>query len=552
MSEYRLLWGDFHTHLDDLDNGDAILRDARENIDFAAVLCYPFVWDTKNGLRVESVRNRPEFLTWWERLRALARAHHDPGHFVTFLGYEWNGNRTHYGDHNVIYFDEDNPLDDAWSLEDLYANLRKTKAIAIPHHTGYLPNRRGKDWDVFDESLSPVMEIFSIHGSSEGCNTPLGMTSNTSMGPRTSGGTLHDALARGDRIGVIGSNDYVGLQGRWGIGRAALWATDCTRGAIWDAILARRTYAVTGDRIELDFQINGQPMGSVLQAAGTVDAEVRVVGSCAIDRIELLRNGRVIDTYCHSGRWEPPISPSKGLPLASSSPPLPLGEGRGEGTSLPLPLGEGRGEGVKGRPTRFKIFLEAGWGPCSTYGFKPTNNHWNCRLDLEGGRLVGVERCFSLFGQRVTSQDERHCAWQLVTAGRTVRNPFGMTQGIIVEIEGTPETRLHLRVDDMPIDLAIGELLRGGRLIPFFDESVQRVRESFGLDEAAVGNPDIYYHNARKVKIHQAIPEAAYRVSHTFRDLKLAAGRNAFYVRVSQLNGQVAWSSPIWVDAQTS
>jgi len=206
MGEYNLYWGDFHTHFEDLDRGDEILRDAQENIDFCTVLCYPFIWERKNGLRVESVGQRPEFLRWWERLRELARAHHDPGRFVTFLGYEWHGNRRRYGDHNVIYFDEDNPLDDTWKLEDLYENLRGRRAIAIPHHTGYCRGWRGKDWDIFDGELSPVMEIFSAHGSSEGCNTPRTMEQNSSMGPRTSGGTFQDA---GDlRPGGEGSGQH--------------------------------------------------------------------------------------------------------------------------------------------------------------------------------------------------------------------------------------------------------------------------------------------------------------------------------------------------------
>jgi hypothetical protein len=492
MSQHKLLWGDFHTHLVDFDNGDAILRDARENIDFCAVLCYPFVWEWKNGIRVESVRNRPEFAPWWERLRTLARAHHEPGRFVTLLGFEWPGNRTHYGDHNVIYFDDDGPLDDAWTLEELYANLRKTRAFAIPHHTGYFPHRRGKDWDVLDEALSPVMEVFSIHGSSEGCNTPRPMESNSSMGPRASGGTFHDALARGHRIGIIASNDYEGLPGRWGIGRAAVWADDCTREAIWDAVMARRTYAVTGDRIELDFRINGQPMGSVIQADGTVDAEVSVVGAHAIDRIELLHNGRLADTYCHSGA-----------------------------------------NAGQRRPA-CKVFIQAGWGPAERYGFKPKNIRWRCRLDVEGGSLLGVERCFTNLGQRVTSQDARHCACEFVTTARRKYKPDGMTQGIVVEIQGRPDTRLRLQVDDVrtdgfPLHLTIDELLRGGRMVPLIEESERRIRDTFGVAVEDLINPDPVYHNARKVKLHQAIPEAAYRVSHTFRSLPLTPGPNAFY-----------------------
>ena len=510
MKGYKLFWGDFHTHLTDFDRGDEILEAASRNIDFTAVLCYPFIYEWKRSLHIESVGERPEFGEWWKRLQELCRTHHEPGRFVTFLGYEWHGNRTRYGDHNVIYFDEDSPLDAAWTLEDLYAHLKERRAIAIPHHTAYCPKRRSKDWDIFDENLSPVMEIFSIHGSSEGCNTPFPLETNSSMGPRTTGGSFQEALARGYSIGVIGSNDGSGLPGRWGRGRAAVWATECTREAIWEAILARRTYATTGDRIELKFQVAGTEMGSITRAQSEVHAELSVIGSGAIDRIELLQNGLVVDTYCHSGRWETKNS----------------------------------------LPGRFKVFIEAGWGPAQPYGHEPEDWKWNSRLDVSSGRIVGLEKCFTLPGQRVTSQDESHAAWELLTAGRIIRNPFGMRQGLIFEIEGTAETQLGLNVEGLEMKFSAKELLKGSHLIPLIQESKERTRRIFGLTEKDVVNPDTYYHNARKVKIHKAIPETGYRVAHTFGNLKLAEGRNSFYLRVSQLNGQLAWSSPVWVDTE--
>lgn len=508
MSKYQLYWGDFHTHLDDIDNGAAILREAAENIDFCAVLCYPFLRENRNGLWVESLGQQPEFLERWKNLQELSRSHNRPGSFVTFLGYEWHGNRTRYGDHNVIYFDENNPLDPAWALEELYRNMRGRKAIVIPHHTAYSSGWRGKDWNTFDEKLSPVMEIFSTHGSSEGCNTPYPMKRNSSMGPRTAGGSYRDALAGGLRLGVIGSNDLVGLPGRWGLGRAAVWACECTREAIWEAILSRRTYATTGDRIQVEFRINNAPMGSTVQGGQSVAAEANVVGSDAIDRIELLQNGYVVDTYCRSGNWER--------------------------------LAE--------RAKRFKLFIEAGWGPAAQYGFKPKDWKWLFRLDIEAGTLIGMEKCFSLLGQKVLSQDDRHLEWQLLTAGRTTSTPFGMCQGIILELEGSPETLLRLQAEGIELKSSLKELLRASCLIPLLDESKHRIDEIFGLADKDLKNRDPYYLNARKIKLHKAIPEQGYRVQHVFRNLKLEKGRNYFYTRVSQLNGQMAWSSPIWVD----
>ena len=508
MQGCNVYWGDFHTHFSDFDHADDLLRDAADNIDFYAVLCYPFDWYDVNGFRIETVKNRPEFLEWWAEHTRLAAEHNDPGRFTTFLGYEWHGNRTRWGDHNVIYRDGVGELAPDWELEELYARLRGTPAFAIPHHTAYHICRRGKDWDVWDRELSPVMEVFSAHGSSEGPDTPKHLTNNSSMGPRSSGNSYQDALARGIRTGVIGSNDGWGLPGRWNQGRAAVWAKDCTREALFEAVAARRTYAVTGDRIVLDFDVAGVPMGSEGKASGAVEAHVSVVGSHAIDRIELLQNGLVVGSYCHSGKWE-------------------------------------KTTGAK----RYKFRFVAGWGPCTQYGYEPPESWpWDCKLELDGGTLVGVEKCFDMPGQKVGVIEPRRCEWHLETTGRKIRDPQGMTQGLVFEIEGGPRTRLHIEAEGEKIDRTIGELRRGPQLIPMLEESKQRARDTFGVEPETVENPDSYFHNARKIKLHRAVPENAWKVEHTFGDLELDEGTNSFYVRVTQTNGQVAWSSPVWID----
>ena len=508
--KHRLYWGDFHTHFAEPDLADATLRSAKANIDFCTVLCYPFDWDDRNGLKVESTGNRPAFLEAWRQLNEAAASHHEPGRFVTFPGYEWNGDRTRFGDHNVIYAEDGLPLDDAFELPALYANLRDRKALALPHHTGYQRNWRGKDWDYFDPDLSPVMEVFSVHGSSEGCNTPHPMHSNSSMSPRTSGGAFQDALARGLRIGVIGSNDYSGLPGRWGLGRAAVWAADCTREAIFEALLARRTYAVTGDRIELEVSLDGSPMGAEIAAAGPVAVQVKVRGSHAVDRIELLHNGVVLDTYCHSGKWE-------------------------------------RQPASRGR---FKIYIESGWGAAGHYGLEPTDEEWRQRQQVDGGRLLGCEPVFQIMGQEVTSRTERCCEWRLVVPPRTAANPnpFGMRQGVVLEIEGDRETTLRLDAGPVHETATLGDLLEHDQFVPLVDEARDRILAFHELRADEVHNRDSYFHHARKLKLHRAIPEAGYVAEHVFADCPLTPGRNNFYVRASQLNGQLAWSSPIWVD----
>ena len=75
------------------------------------------------------------------------------------------------------------------------------------------------------------------------------------------------------------------------------------------------------------------------------------------------------------------------------------------------------------------------------------------------------------------------------------------------------------------------------------------VQPTHWLSEEDVPNADAYYHNARKIKLHRAVPQSSYNVSHVFRDVRVASsgGEVSIYARASQTNGQMAWSSPIWL-----
>ena len=46
----------------------------------------------------------------WQAIREKVAAYHEPGRFVSFLGYEWSGNTPGGGDHNVHFLHDDAPL----------------------------------------------------------------------------------------------------------------------------------------------------------------------------------------------------------------------------------------------------------------------------------------------------------------------------------------------------------------------------------------------------------------------------------------------------------
>jgi len=460
----RPYWGDLHLNLHHpgMDQVDEVFAMARDHLDFFPIAYYPYDYaPLPGGLHSESIGLSDQALRDWERIEEAVRAHHEPGRFVTFPGYEWHGNRRSGGDHNVFYL-EQGPLALPDTLPELYQHCRATGAIAIPHHTAYRtgPGSRGKDWDLHDEELSPVAEIFSHHGCSEAVDAPLPLARNRSMGPRVSGGTIQEGLARGYRVGIIASGDsHEGFPGVWGRGLAAVWAEALTREAIWRAIRERRVYGVTGDRMVVDFRIGDVPMGGELRAEGEIEIAASVTGEAAIDRIELLRNNRVIATYCHAGTWDHELA---------------------------------------GSPGRAKLRICMGWGPGEEYGLRGGERKWRGRLKILGGEIQAAQGCFTRGPQRLRPAGRDAWEWEITTSGRS--NPEENIQGIVFALAGESGSRLLLEVEGERVEFTLGEALAKSRVVPLLDEARAAIADQFGIDTDKMDNPDSPYHNARKVK----------------------------------------------------
>ncbi|NOZ23973.1 MAG: DUF3604 domain-containing protein [Planctomycetes bacterium] len=482
--EFNLYWGDMHTQFKpqwckgDWDEFlEQSFRDAREYLDFYPIVYYPAdYYNTKEGLKVESVGWRDEYQPEWEKICKLVKKHHKPGKFVTFAGYEWTGDRTRWGDHNVFYPDDDPPLDLSMTIDELYENLRKLNGIAIPHHSGYAPGQRSKDWDHYDEDISPFAEVLSGHGSSEGCNTPLKLDTNPSMGPRVTGNTVQDGLAKGCRVGIMASGDNGGgFAGKHGTGLMACYAKDLTREAIWEAFLARRVYGVTGDRIQLALWANNHFMGDVFRSKGPVRIRADVTGTQAIDRIELIKNNRVVATHCHQGSWDIP---------------------------------------KKGK-VRVKIQIEHGWGPSAHYGFKVSQKVWDVTVQAgTGAKIVSAEGCFARTGQKIKRVTGTKCTYRVITAPRAGGNSPFLRQSVIIEIEGKLDSKVKFTCDEIAETFTLKELMEKSRLLTMRKQVIANVKKQFGLTPDQIENPeDVLFHNSYKIKMHQAIPEKGFTAS---------------------------------------
>ncbi len=238
--------------------------------------------------------------TDWERLNQTAKRHNQDGQFVVFPGYEWSGNTSAGGDHNVIYRREGLPIlrSSHWQIpstpEDaltpahpadvLFERLRRKvgpENVMVAAHVG------GRYADVghyFDQAVCRLVELVSCWGVFEWL--------------------LWDALEQGHIVGVTCNSD--GHKGRpgaegpglgeFGIGNGltCVLARELTRESVFEALRERRCYGTTGPRIDLSFEMDGWSMGTVLSWREKTRVGASAVGTAPLESLSLYQGRELI------------------------------------------------------------------------------------------------------------------------------------------------------------------------------------------------------------------------------------------------------------------
>jgi hypothetical protein len=231
----------------------------------------------------------------WERIKRAANDAHEPGRFVTFLGFEWTNWK--YGHRNVYYRDGDGPIfrsidPETDTPQELWSLLEPHEAMTAAHHVGGGPI--ATDWSIPPGEKEFFVEVSSIHGTSE---FPGG---EASIYHPVEGAFVRDALSRGYRLGIIGGGDtHDGHPGQRSAGAlvtglVGVYAEELTREAIWEAFKRRRVYATSGPKIILNFRAGESPMGSEVawkKSRGPLPLALRAVCCEPIEYVEIIRNG---------------------------------------------------------------------------------------------------------------------------------------------------------------------------------------------------------------------------------------------------------------------
>ena len=131
----------------------------------------------------------------------------------------------------------------------------------IPHHLAYPSGQRGVELGSFSPRTARRWSR-SIPSTATPKTTGARYLHHAIDGWARNGEYRGCRTEAGLRFGFVGSSDdHAGFPGAYGEGLMAALVSDFSRDGIFEAIRARRTYALTGDRIELDFSVDGAPMG---------------------------------------------------------------------------------------------------------------------------------------------------------------------------------------------------------------------------------------------------------------------------------------------------
>ncbi|MBL8571309.1 MAG: hypothetical protein JNK84_19715 [Phreatobacter sp.] len=492
------LYGDIHNHCD-LSYGhgrfaDALARAALQ-LDFVSITGHAHWPDMPVddpsvahivAFHVEGFAKLRE--GWPGHFAALAKASTD--RLVVFPGYEIHS--AAHGDYTIVYRDLDQaPL----LLENSPAELKQAldrelsgRAFAFPHHIGYRLGARGINWDTFDPALSPFVEMNSMHGCAEASETDRGYLH--SMGPVDGRSTMQHGLAAGHVFGIVGNTDHhSAFPGSYGHGRMAAYATGRDRSSVWDAMLARRTNALTGDNIHLLAAVGNAVQGGIVPPSKDGMLRIEAVAGGFIDAIDVIRNGKL------AHRISPEITPAL-LPEAPET----------------------------------VLYLELGWGA------RGRSHRWEGRIAVEDGEILSVEPRFR--GAEIVSplegDDHGHALPSIALDGDAVRfavtaeanpnNATSATQGLALRLKLGTRAVIRAELSGQRVDIPAERLFEGaksGNLGP-------------------IDSPAWRFH---------ALPRPHQWQWHGEVPLGSFDAGESLYIRLRQAGAQMAWTSPIFCRA---
>jgi hypothetical protein len=483
----RIYWGELHGHSGYAEGqgaADQFFRYARDDARL------DFVGLTDHDTAMDD---------WeWKTIEETRRRYDKDGEFVAFQAYEWSAGRELGGHHNV-FFRKDAakrvPRQEAPILDSLYPRLAKENGadnvLVIPHA------HNAGDWNQSDGDVERLAEIDSMHGTFEW------------FGNRY--------LQNGYELGFIAaSDDHRSKPGRApGLffapqvqpgGLAAAIAPKKTGDAIFDALRSRSAYATSGGRVLLDARLNGSVMGTHQPSSAKRAIAGRVSGTAPIDRIDVIKNGMVAWSKSYLAA---PLRNHAWLQIGfeSSSEVFPPQD---------RPAGA---RGASDNPREYRV--------------------WSGTVEVQGATLEKLN---------TTGLENAYLEWAKIDPANPNRVRFfaetrGKAESLLLELEGASETTRVVFDLVASKEDGFGEGVRPLADIPAADVTfaLSELRDSRLEHPLPVGP------HADRLTLEVVDAAAPLDREFVWDDLTEARDGDYYYVRVTQLDGVQAWSSPFWV-----
>ena len=425
----------------------------------------------------------PEF---WERIGRCAKDFDDPGRFVVFPGYEWSATTPAGGDRNVHYLEDGQ-------------TIHRTSHWQIAGDESGRASDRYPVGELFEQLKKGRPALVVPHIGGRPANLAF---HDPDLEPiieiYSAWGQfewlLEEAIVRGYQVGFSGgSDDHKGRPGAsypgsssFGVygGLTCVLAAELTRAGIFEALKARRCYATSGQRIALD--VSAKDDEGISRLMGEAFS---VTGPDLSIHVDATGTHDIEEVLVVRGH------PGVGTQVVDRFP---------ETTE------------------RDKRRLRIVWSGARIKG-RDRIATWDGELRLEGTQISQADGyAFDSAAEGIRSVSADHVAWQSVTSGDE--------DGVIVELADVGRgARLHFQSALTEFHLELDRIEDGPFVHPVGGEGLQVCVEYVPLGTGS-----------RHVSFDAEIPLSG-------DDKAPSTEATAVYVRLTQVDGARAWSSPFYV-----
>nr|WP_274380784.1 CehA/McbA family metallohydrolase [Anaerosporobacter faecicola] len=289
---YNIYFGQIHSHTDYSDGAGTCdqafnyAKNTAEQIDFLAVTDHSNSFDNEKTASLADGSVSEE----WKEGHQLADDYTDAS-FVGIYGYEmtWSNGLGHMNTFNTNGFQSRTQADYSQystALKNYYTTLKTdTSSISQFNHPGTTFGDFS-DFAHYDEEIDSLITLLEV-GNGEGAIGSDGYFPSYEYYTR--------ALDKGWHVAPTNNQDnHKGYWGDANTGRTVILADSLTRDNIYDALRNMRTYATEDNDLEVQYTLNGEVMGTVLEdtpAEADIKVQLKDPTDSSIGKVEVIVNG---------------------------------------------------------------------------------------------------------------------------------------------------------------------------------------------------------------------------------------------------------------------